>query len=817
MKNADERDQQIEALRNRLSKLSEASLHINKSLDLDTILQEILDSARSLTDARYGVITTLDDAGQLEDFLSSGLTAAESQQLWEMPEGLKFFEYLSTIPGPLRVPNFSDHVRSLDLPEFRPPTPVSSSSFLSAPISHGDQRVGNIYLAMGAPGQEFTREDEETLVMFASQAALVIFNARRYRDEQRAKADLETLINTSPVGVAVFDVQTGVLVSSNREARRIIEDLQTPGSPMEQLLDMITVQRADGSRINLAEYPLAQALSTGETVHAEEIVIQAPDGRSVPMLVNATPIRSEAGEVESFVVTLQDMTPLEELGRLRAEFLGMVSHELRVPLTSIRGSATALLDASSDLDPAELRQFHQIIVEQADHMRTLIVDLLDVARIETGTLPVSPEPAEVTSLIDRARNTFLSGGGRNNLALDLAPDLPWVMADRQRIVQVLGNLLSNAAGHSPESSVIEVSAVREDFHVAISVADEGKGIAAERLPHLFRKFSRINGKNGERAIGDSGLGLAICRGIVEAHGGRIWAESDGPGFGARFTFTIPVAEEAETSVRPPAPRPRRTARSRQAAKKGTRVLVVDDDPQALRYIRDALAKAGFTPIVTPDPQDVLGLLEEQRPQLVLLDLVLPDSDGIDLMEDILRMADVPVIFVSGYGKDQVIAHAFEQGATDYIVKPFSPTELIARVRAALRKQTAPYQIEPSESYVRGDLTIDYVDRRVTVADQPLQLTAAEYGLLFELSVNGGRVVTHDQLLRRVWGLNHSGDVRVIRTLVKRLRRKLDDDARNPTYIFAESRVGYRMPKGQKSGQETEEPIAGREGESSPSP
>ena len=167
----------------------------------------------------------------------------------------------------------------------------------------------------------------------------------------------------------------------------------------------------------------------------------------------------------------------------------MVSHELRVPLTSIRGSATALLDASSDLDPAELRQFHQIIVEQADHMRTLIGDLLDVARIETGTLPVSPEPAEVASLIDRARNTFLSGGGRNNLALDLVPDLPWVMADRQRIVQVLGNLLANAAGHSPESSTIEVTAVRADFHVAISVADEGRGIAAERLPHLFRKFS----------------------------------------------------------------------------------------------------------------------------------------------------------------------------------------------------------------------------------------------------------------------------------------------------------------------------------------
>ena len=794
MKNVDERDQQIESLRNRLSKLSEASLRINESLDLDTVLQEILDSARSLTDARYGVITTLDDAGQVEDLLLSGLTADENQRLLEMPEGLKIFEYLSNIPGPLRVPDFASYTRSLGIPEFHLPTKISAC--LGAPISHRGEDVGNIYLAKREPGQEFTREDEETLVMFASQAALVIFNARRYHDEQRARADLETLINTSPVGVVVFDARTGVPVSFNQEARRIIGSLQTPGSPVEQLLNVITFRRADGREIALDECPLAQALSTGELVRAEEIVIQVPDGRSVTTVVNATPIRSEDGEIESVVATLQDMTPLEELGRLRADLLGIVSHELRLPLTSIRGSATTLLDDSSDLDPAELRQFHQIIVDQVDHMRKLIASLLDMARIETGTLPVSPEPAEVATLVDRARNTFLSGGGKNNLDLDLAPDLPLVMADRQRIVQVLGNLLSNAARHSLEPSVIRVTAVQEDLHVAVSVADEGIGISAERLPHLFRKFSRTDGETEGNGIGDSGLGLAICKGIVEAHGGRIWAESDGPGQGARFTFTMPVVEGAQTSATTQSPR--LAIRSRQEAKNGERILVVDDDPQALKYTRDALSKAGLTPIVTADPKDALLLTAEQRPHLVLLDLVLPDADGIDLMKDILRIADVPVIFVSGYGRDQVIAQAFEKGATDYIVKPFSPTELVARVRAALRKQAGSHRAEPSEPYVLGDLTIDYAERRVTVADRPVQLTATEYELISELSVNDGRVLTHDQLLRKVWGLTNSGDVRVIRTLVRRLRRKLGDDASSPTYIFAEPRVGYRMPKRQET-------------------
>ena len=255
MKNTNEHDQQKEAPRNRLSKLSEASLRINESLDLDTVLQEILDSARLLTDAWCGVIVSLDE-GQVEDFLASGLTDDETQQLFAMPEGLKIFEYLTAIPGPLRVPDFASHLRSQGLSEFIPPTEISACAYLGAPIRHRGENVGHIYLAKSEPGQEFTREDEETLVMFASQAALVIGNVRKYRDEQRARADLETLIDTSPVGVVVFDARTGVLVSFNREARRIIGGLQTPGYPVEQLLDVVTVRRADGSEISLAEFPL---------------------------------------------------------------------------------------------------------------------------------------------------------------------------------------------------------------------------------------------------------------------------------------------------------------------------------------------------------------------------------------------------------------------------------------------------------------------------------------------------------------------------------------------------------------------------------
>ena len=792
MKRADELMREIEALRERLSRLSEAGLRINEDLDLDTVLREVVDGARSLTGARMGSITVLDDSGQLQDFITAGLTPEERQLFVDLPGGLEFFAYLSNLPEPLRLSDFSAHTTALGLPEIGPPLgPVGS--FLGAPIRHRGQHVGNFYLSDKEAGAEFTDEDEETLAMFASHAATAIANARRLQSEQRAKKDLETLIDTSPVGVVVFDARTGSPVSLNMEGRRIVDGLRNPDQSAEQLLDVLTFRRADGREISLKEFPLAQALSTGETVRAEEIVIGVPDGRSVTVLLNATPIRSEEGEVESVVVTLQDLTAVEELERLRAEFLAMVSHELRAPLTSIKGSAATVLGSPADLDPSVVRQFFRIIDEQADHMHDLVADLLDVARIATGTLSVAPEPAEVAVLVDRARSTFISGGGRNNLAIDIESDLPLVVADRLRIVQVIGNLLSNAARHSSESSVIRVSAVREDFHVAVSVADEGRGIPSERLPHLFRKFSRFE-TEGEG--GDTGLGLAICKGIVEAHGGRIWAESEGPGMGARFTFTLPAAGDAGSGTASGLPL-LSTRTSRRGVGERVRVLAVDDDPQTLRYVSDALSRAGYAPVVTGDPEEALRLMDEEKPDLVLLDLMLPGTDGIELMKDILAVGDVPVIFLSAYGRDELIVRAFDMGAVDYVVKPFSPTELAARIRAALRKREVS---EPSEPHVLGDLTIVYAERMVTLAGRPVELMAIEYRLLAELSANAGRVLTYEHLLQRVWGEKSTGDVRSMRTIVSNLRRKLGDDADNPTYIFTEPRVGYRMPKGRNSDQ-----------------
>ena len=494
-------------------------------------------------------------------------------------------------------------------------------------------------------------------------------------------------------------------------------------------------------------------------------------------LVNATPIHSEGGEVETYVVTLQDLTELEELGRMRAEFLAMASHELRAPLTSIKGSVATLRGLGPSLDPAESLQFHRIIEDQADHMQGLITDLLDVARIEVGALAVFPQPTDVASLVEQAKNTFLSGGGRHAIRVDLGPDLPKVMADRRRIAQVLDNLVSNAARHCPEPTDIQVTVAHRDTHVEVCVADDGVGMSAERLSRLFRKSSMLQGDDGGGGLAEPGMGLAICKGIVEAHGGRIWADSDGPGLGARFTFTLPAVEAsayaAPADAAQPSPDRGRPGRNR------VRILAVDDDPQTLRYLRSALSDAGYEPIVTGDPEEVGHLIEVTRPHLVILDLMLPGADGIKLMKSVPGLSNVPVIFLSAYGGDEMVTRALETGADDYVVKPFSPTELVARVGAVLRRWTATGSTEPPEPYTARQLTINYAERRVSLAGSPVQLTDIEYRMLFELSVNAGRVLTHAELLQRVWGPAHSGRTGAVRSVIKNLRHKLGDDAEAP--------------------------------------
>jgi len=617
------------------------------------------------------------------------------------------------------------------------------------------------------------------------------FRLRELALEEAERRRLQTLIDTSPVGVMVVDARTQRLVLVNREAQRLRGDSYQPGKLLSECGQDITYRTPDGRGWETADLPLWRALNFGETVRAEEVIMEFPDGHTIPTLVNATPVYSEERRIVSAIAIIQDLTPLQELEKLRNEFLGMVTHELRTPLSTIKGAAATGLRSRAALRPGESQEFFKIIEEQVDHLTDLVNNLLDMTSIEAGVFAVAVEPTDLPSILEEAISDFRRIQSNCLVECQITEDLPQVDADRRRIIQVLTNLLDNAARFSPPGSPIIVEVEHDEGYVTTYVRDSGPGIPEEKLPYLFKKFARID-ENSAGNYSGLGLGLAICQGIVEAHGGSIWATNGQEGTGTSIGFTL--VEAAEVNTLSPAPFSLEGVSAEGTGAPGERfkILAVDDDQNALRFLRRLLEDAGYLPLLSGDPGEVLEIVEVQRPDLVLLDIMLPQASGLDLMKRIREYSDVPVMFLTARDTRDDMVNALKAGGDDYITKPFSESELLARTEAILRRRAKNGNVGATTPYEFDGLTIDFDQRRVTVAGREVSLSATEYRLICELAEHAGRVMTHDQILQLVWGRDYYGETELVRSMVRRLRNKLGDDAQNPRYIFTVAQVGYRM-------------------------
>ena len=218
MKAAAKREPDKDIPADRLSRMAEACLRIASNLDIDAVLQGVIDGARSLTRARYGALVSFNDSGGIRDLVTSGMTPEERRRMAALPKGLGLLGHLNEVPRPLRLSDIAGHPSAVGFPKNHPPM----KTFLGAPIRHLGEPVGNIYLTEKEGGREFTSEDEDTLVLFAAQASMAIANARIHAEQRKARADLEALINVSPVGVLVFDAKTGDLNQSQGETCRSV-------------------------------------------------------------------------------------------------------------------------------------------------------------------------------------------------------------------------------------------------------------------------------------------------------------------------------------------------------------------------------------------------------------------------------------------------------------------------------------------------------------------------------------------------------------------------------------------------------------------
>ena len=785
-----------ESLKKRLAELSEACSSIAAQQETKSLLQEMVDNACRLTDARYGGLLALDPKGIAGSVFSSGLTDEQREAMERLPHDSGVIGYLYGTRSLIRHHDVTEVASFPAFPEDHPPV----GTFLSLPIFSGTDYMGSLYLAEKEGSREFTEEDEEIAAMFASQAAIVISSDFRYEEERHSKADLEGLLDISPVGVIVFDAQTAELTYVNQEVGRMMRHLGLPQEGLGNGFDFLSFRRADGRELSFVDLPMMRVLQSGETVRAEEIICYLPNGRSLTVLANAAPLYSDSGEIVSVVVLAQDMTPREESEQRRAEFLGLVSEELRTPLSTIKGSATALRSIVAPAGATESLRLLRIIDQQADLMRSQVNSLIELTEIETGTLSLINETVETSELIEDSCRAYLRDHeGSHSVELNVPAGLPKVTADRERIGRVIQNFLRQAVRYSNETSPIRVSASILDVYVVISVSADGSAgrpavgplasIPAE-APQLARTMSRSFSGSYTMASGGEGLSIAFCRGIVEAHGGRIKVDVNEKAGRSSWTFTLPIAEEREDSEN--LEETPTGGDIYDTTVETNQILLWVEDPWLLNAVRGFLVGAGYTAMPAGTLDNAQQLLHSEKADLLLLDISSRPEECFELIERSWNTLGIPVIAICEPDSEDLVVRAFDVGVEGYIVKPFSPSELVARVKVSLRRRASAREAGGGRIFRSGVLEVDFDQRTLTVEEQPVQLTATEYNLLAELANSAGRVLTQDELLQRVWGPEYAGEPQLLRSYVKALRRKLGDNARKPKYIFTEHGVGYRM-------------------------
>lgn len=394
-----------------------------------------------------------------------------------------------------------------------------------------------------------------------------------------------------------------------------------------------------------------------------------PEGRFIT--VHAAPVMMGT-EFLGTVSVFRDITPEVEADRAKTEFISTVSHELRTPMTSIKGYVDLLLLGSAGPLSEMQRRFLQIVKANADRLKLLVDDLLDISRIESGRLQLDLRPVPLEAAVEAVVASLKAriDEKKQRLELDLPEFLPPVHADKDRLIQILSNLVSNAHKYTPEGGRICIRARAEDEAVHVEVSDTGIGIPPEALPRIFERFYRVDDPRVQETPG-TGLGLSIVKALVEMHGGRIWVESE-VGKGSTFHFTIPIAHEVPSPAErlsAPAPVPAR-------ADGISPILIVEDDHHIADLLVQHLERAGYRTLVAHRGEEALRLAREERPQLITLDIYLPDLDGFTVLERLKSdpaTAEIPVIIVSVIADRQ---RGVRLGAVDVLGKPVDLEQLL---------------------------------------------------------------------------------------------------------------------------------------------
>ncbi|MGI4721637.1 MAG: ATP-binding protein [Janthinobacterium lividum] len=507
--------------------------------------------------------------------------------------------------------------------------------------------------------------------------------AERYRNEENQR--LMTLFEQAPGILAVLRGPDHVFEITNQSYMQLIGHRGLIGKPAREALPEV----ADQGFFEL----LDQVYQSGQPFvgHAVPLRVQREangplEERFVDFVYQ--PIRGPKGDVEGIFVEGSDVTvrkrvedELRAANRQKDQFLAMLAHELRNPLAPITTAAQLLQRGT--LDPQRARHASDIIVRQAEHMTDLVNDLLDVSRVTRGLAEIEKEDLDVTSVVHGAVEQVrpLLDMKRHELKLELWQQPLHVSGDRTRLVQVVSNILNNAAKYTPSGGRITLRVRSEDGEAVIAVCDNGQGIDPQVLPYIFDLFTQAE-RTPDRSQGGLGIGLALVKSLVALHGGRVAAYSEGANQGSEFVIRLPLLQSPPVEEEAPG--------EAHAHEGPVRVLVVDDNADAAQMLATLLEAHGHAVSVEYDGTGGLARAVRERPEVMLLDIGLPDIDGHELARRLRaspETAQATLVALTGYGQSDDRERAYEAGFDRHLVKPADLSELL-RILAAVREPAA---------------------------------------------------------------------------------------------------------------------------------
>jgi PAS domain S-box-containing protein len=644
-------------------------LEVSDALRPLTAPVEILGRASALLGERLGVDRVLyaevdDERNQFSvprDWVSGRLPSASG-------ESLSFDRFGPTLPSLLRAGELVVvHDTRVD-PRTAAPATIFAERGVLAVLAVPLVKAGRLYafMTLHCTQPRHWSDDEISLVRGMAERTWAAVEAARAQDALRGERDRSRYIfDTIAEGFMLLDRDWNVLYL-NAEAERIAgKTAEVLGrNHWEVWPEAIDT---DGARM------YHQVMETRQSGSAEYCHIM-PDGERRWLDLRAYP--GHDGGIVSFFRDITDRKlaeqKLKEADQRKDEFLAMLAHELRNPLAPIAAAADLL--RVSKLDETRVRQSSAIIARQVKHMTSLVDDLLDVSRFTRGLVTLARAPVSVRTIVDEAVEQVLPliRARRQPLSVRVSAAAASVLGDKARLVQVIGNVLNNAAKYTPEGGAIELQAEAQEGKLVLSVRDEGIGMEAELTGRVFELFTQA-ARSADRSLGGLGLGLALVRHLVELHGGQAWCTSPGLGKGSTFFISLPLYEpETAASLEP--------ARPAAADRRRLKLMVVDDNVDAAETLGMLLEAAGHQVIVEHRPLRALERARIEMPDACLLDIGLPEIDGNELARRLRRQpetAGATLIAITGYGQQRDREQAFDAGFGHHLVKPVDIDKLEA--------------------------------------------------------------------------------------------------------------------------------------------